>query len=189
MFSGPEYFVEVITIAGQHQPLAVTQKVLGGESGLVEMGQIQTANIDSDTKEVLFEATCKLLDAVNLRFGLSHTEIILQNGTPKVVESHGRVGGDRIADLLGFTTGYNAFERLGAALVHGEFLPIRPSTRSCRVDFVDLRDYTGSDQEWVDQKLSKPNVLSAEVWKSADERGPIWCSSDRHAFTLSVFDQ
>ncbi len=32
LFSGSEFSVEVMTIDGQHQPLAVTQKVLGGDS-------------------------------------------------------------------------------------------------------------------------------------------------------------
>lgn len=187
-FFGPEYSVEAITIDGQHQPLAVTEKILGGESGVIEIGQVQPANIEASTKELLFEVTTNLLDAVGLNFGLSHTEIILEKYTPKIVESHGRVGGDRIADLLRFTTGYDAFERLGAAIATGKFLPIEPIASSCRVDFVDLSDYQESDLEWKDKALSDPNVRLAEVLKPAECRGRIWCSADRHAFTLSVFD-
>lgn len=69
------------------------------------------------------DATSRLLDIVGLNL-LCHTEIILESGVPKIVESHGRVGGDRIADLLRFTTGHDAFERLGAAIVTGKLLPL-----------------------------------------------------------------
>lgn len=188
-FSGPEYSVEAITIDGKHQLLAVTEKILGGESGVVEIGQIQPANIDDSTKDLLFEATSNLLDAVGLNFGLSHTEIILEGDKPKIVESHGRVGGDRIADLLRFTTGHNAFERLGAAIDKGVFLPIEPIASGSRIDYVDLSDYLGSDQEWKDKALSDPNVHLAEVLRPAGSRGRIWCSADRHAFTISVFER
>ena len=78
-----------MTIDGQHQPLAVTQKVLGGESGVVEVGQIQPADIDEATRLCLMDAATSLLDTIQFRFGLSHTEIILDGDTPKIVESHG----------------------------------------------------------------------------------------------------
>ena len=188
-FSGSEFSVEVMTIDGQHQPLAVTQKVLGGESGVVEVGQIQPADIDEATRLCLMDAATSLLDTIQFRFGLSHTEIILDGDTPKIVESHGRVGGDRIADLLRFTTGYDAFERLGFAILKGQFLPIEPIASSSRIDFVNLMDYRGSDQEWKEALLSEPNVYSAEVMKPAGDRGPIWCSADRHAFVLSAFER
>lgn len=187
LFSGSEFSVEVMTIDGQHQPLAVTQKVLGGESEVVEVGQIQPANIDEATRIRLIEATTSLLDAIHFSFGLSHTEIIFDVDTPKIVESHGRVGGDRIADLMRFTTGHDAFERLAFAILKRQFLPIEPIASSSRIDFVNLMDYRGSDQEWKEELLSHPNVYSAEVIKPAGDRGPIWCSADRHAFVLSVF--
>ena len=62
-----------------------------------------------------------------------------------------------------------------------------PIASSSRIDFVNLMDYRGSDQEWKEELLSEPNVYSAEVIKPAGDRGPIWCSADRHAFVLSVF--
>lgn len=187
LFTGSEYSVEVVTIRGTHQPLAVTEKILGGESGVVEIGQVQPANIDNPTKELLFDTTCQLLDTVDFGFGLSHTEIILQNRIPKIVETHGRVGGDRIADLLGYTTGHNAFERLGHAISTGEFLPIEPKALSGRIDFIDLRDYQGTDQEWLAESNAKQNTVEAKVLKPKENRGEVWCSSDRHAFILSIY--
>lgn len=187
-FCGDEFSIEAITINGKHQPLAVTQKVLGGESGVVEIGQIQPADIGEESKVQLMEAATSLLDAINFRFGLSHTEIILSDGVPKIVESHGRVGGDRIADLLRFTTGHDAFEWLAFALSEERFLPIEPIAYSSRIDFVDLLDHQGSDQEWKDKLLCEPNVYSAEVLKPVGERGAIRCSADRHAFVISVFE-
>lgn len=188
LFSGPEYSVEVLTINGKHQALAVTEKILGGESGVVEIGQLQPATISDSVKKILFDATFELLDAVDIRFGLSHTEIILQGQVPKIVESHGRVGGDRIADLLRYTTGFDAFTRLAHALSTEDFLPIEPQYSWSRIDFIDLRACELSDEEWMNKTLSEPNIVQAKILKSAQERGPICCSSDRHAFKISVSD-
>lgn len=184
LFVGSEFSVEVLTINGVHQPLAVTEKILGGESGLVEMGQIQPARISTTIRELLFEVTCQLLNGVRFRYGLSHTEIILQDGVPKIVETHGRVGGDRIADLLRYTSGHNAFERLAYAIRTDSFLPARPTGARASINYYDLRDYEGSDQEWLSAALDSPRVIEATVLKTAAERGPIRCSADRHAFVI-----
>lgn len=63
-FVGPEFSVESISWAGDHQPLVVTEKTTGGTSGLVETGHRQPAQITEETRDRLFDATRTILDHV-----------------------------------------------------------------------------------------------------------------------------
>lgn len=188
LFTGKEYSVEVLSIDGIHQPLAVTEKILGGVSGLVEVGQLQPARIDEEVRQLLFDATSELLTVAGIEFGLSHTEIILQEGQPKIVESHGRVGGDRIADLLAYTTGTDAFTRLAHAVAYKKFLPIEPKAKEARIDYVDLHDVNMTDFAWIDRTLDEPDVVKVRILKARADRGDITCSADRHAFVIKVVE-
>lgn len=187
-FIGKEYSVESLTINARHQNLAVTEKVLGGCSGLVEVGQIQPASLTDKEKQSLFEATNSILDIVGYSFGLSHLEFILHDGQPKLVEAHGRVGGDRIADLLSYSTGASAFERLFVALKDNAFIPVVDAKNISKIEFVDLSDWQHSDEEWIEKITAKPDVIKASILKPAGMRNEIWKSSDRHAFFISVSD-
>jgi hypothetical protein len=185
-FSGPEYSVETMTWNGVHHPLVVTAKTIGGGSGLVETGQRQPARLSQDHTQRLFAAAAEVLSAVDYTYGLSHIEFILQDGSPKLVEAHGRVGGDRIADLMQWSIGISGFEALFRAYRDDFVTPADPTGMEAAIEFVDLRTWTRSDEDWTDIVTGLEGVVETAILRGRDERSEILSSSDRHAHVVII---
>ncbi|TQM85251.1 biotin carboxylase [Saccharothrix saharensis] len=122
---GPEISVEAFSQDGVHTVVALTDKVLG--TGFVEVGHAVPATLTEPTRRRVRELTTALLDAVGLVEGPSHTEIKLTGRGPRIVESHNRVGGDFIPDLVRLVHGVD-LQRLAVGVPLG-LVPWRPGPR------------------------------------------------------------
>ncbi len=109
--SGREFSVESFSENNQHRVLSITEKFIDSSS-FVEKGHLMPARITSEEWQSITDYVVKVLSAIELQDGPSHTEIILSatDGTPCLIETHTRPGGDRITDLLTHVTGYDVFE-------------------------------------------------------------------------------
>ncbi|MFF5333240.1 ATP-grasp domain-containing protein [Streptomyces sp. NPDC013181] len=96
--TGHEVSVEGFSADGRHTVVAVTDKLLG--TGFVEAGHSVPARVDERTREEIAELTVRLLDAVGLVEGPSHTEIMITPDGLRIIESHNRAGGDNIPELV-----------------------------------------------------------------------------------------
>ncbi|HET6989498.1 MAG TPA: ATP-grasp domain-containing protein, partial [Kribbella sp.] len=126
---GPEISVETLTFDGRHVVVAVTDKELGGP-GFVELGHSQPSRCSAETLREVTRLVTDFLDAVGLRSGPGHTEVKLTSRGPRIVESHNRIGGDRINDLAEIVYGVD-MERyaLGAGFGVVEPLTTSPEPR------------------------------------------------------------
>ncbi|WP_326699990.1 ATP-grasp domain-containing protein [Streptomyces sp. NBC_01754] len=95
---GPEFSVESLSFDGRHVPLAVTEKATHGN--FVESGHALPARLAEPETAALLACVTDFLNAVDLRHGPAHTEVKLTARGPRVIESHGRPGGDRIMELV-----------------------------------------------------------------------------------------
>ena len=104
---GKEYSVECISYDGKHNLLAITEKFTTGSPNFIETGHFEPAPLDEGTVANVRNTVYKALDALEIRNGASHSEIMIQeNGTIKIVEIGGRMGGDCIgSSLVELTTG------------------------------------------------------------------------------------
>ncbi len=127
---GPEISVETLSFDGRHVVVAVTDKELGGPGGFVEIGHSQPSGHPGETLREVTQLVTDFLDAVGLRNGPGHTEVKLTSRGPRIVESHNRIGGDRINDLAEIAYGVD-MERyaLGAGLGVVEPLTRSPEPR------------------------------------------------------------
>lgn len=183
-FVGSEFSVESISWGGEHQPLVVTEKTTGGTSGLVETEHQQPAQIPNEHRDRLFDAARTVLDHAGYQAGLSHIEFILEEGQPRLIEAHGRVGGDHIADLMKWSVGATAFEMLFHTFQSRHLPESELSGEYAAVFFPDLRPWPHTDQQWIDLMRQNSNVQEAEILKEKDKRGDILCSADRHAYVI-----
>ncbi|MGW1342704.1 ATP-grasp domain-containing protein [Kribbella sp. NPDC002412] len=94
---GPEISVETLSFDGRHVVVAVTDKETG--PGFVELGHSQPSGHPAETLREVTELVTEFLGAVGLQNGPGHTEVKLTSRGPRIIESHNRVGGDRINDL------------------------------------------------------------------------------------------
>lgn len=104
---GQEYSVECVSWQGKHHFLAVTQKYTSGPPHFIETAHLEPAMLaESDLcsiRNVVFHA----LDTLKIKNGASHSEVkISPDGTIKIIEIGGRMGGDCIgSDLVYLSTG------------------------------------------------------------------------------------
>ena len=106
---GDEYSVETISWKGNHQLLAITEKVTTGVPNFVEIAHHQPAILPSSLFENIKNLTFQALTALDIQFGAAHTEIkVNYNEEVYFIEVGARMGGDFIgSDLVSISTEYD----------------------------------------------------------------------------------
>ncbi|MFJ4867405.1 ATP-grasp domain-containing protein [Streptomyces sp. NPDC088757] len=94
---GPEYSVESFSFDGRHSIVAITEKYTWG---VVEAAHALPARLSADSEREVAAYVRSFLTAMGLRDGLAHTEIKITAKGPRVIESHNRIAGERIPDLV-----------------------------------------------------------------------------------------
>ncbi|MCS1352616.1 ATP-grasp domain-containing protein [Mechercharimyces sp. CAU 1602] len=102
---GIEVSVESFSFNGKHMVLAITDKVLF--PNFVERGHAMPSLLPSRVQYQIIEYVKSFLDLVGLQEGPSHTELFLTPEGPRIVESHNRLGGDKINELYKYAYGEN----------------------------------------------------------------------------------
>jgi biotin carboxylase len=101
---GAEYSVEALTHNGVHHMFAVTEKFTDPASK-VELGHVVPARLPREDEQRVIEHVRDALTALGVRFGITHTEVILGTDGPLIVETHLRGAGDEIIHLVQDATG------------------------------------------------------------------------------------
>ncbi|NGP76678.1 ATP-grasp domain-containing protein, partial [Balneolaceae bacterium YR4-1] len=119
---GREFSVEFISFKGEHEFLAITDKVTTGAPYFVEIEHHQPAAISDQIKEKIIAEVQKSLKCLNLVNGASHSEVLLtKDGEVKVVEIAGRMGGELIGShMVPLATGVD-FVKAVVKVALGEF--------------------------------------------------------------------
>ncbi len=181
---GPEISVETFSFAGRHVVLAHTAKEK--TASFVEIGHSQPASLDARVAEQVRDLVFAMLDAVGLRDGPAHTEVILTPDGPRLVESHARRGGDRITDLTyqayGIDTDALTFQwHAGLA----EPITAGPARCGAAIRFLTATPGVVESVDGVEQVRSDPDVVDVRVNVApGDVVAPIAWSYDRSGLLL-----
>ncbi len=109
--NGPEVSVETLTIDGMCHVIQITDKLTTGVPHFVEMGHSQPADFSHEMAEQIRNIAGAANKAIGILNGPSHTEIIITDEGPKIVELGARLGGDCITThLVPLSTGVNMVE-------------------------------------------------------------------------------
>ena len=119
---GYEVSVETISWKGNHYILAITDKKTTGEPFFVEIEHHQPSQLPMHMIDRIKVETVRLLNALNINFGASHSEfIITKDDHIYSIEVGGRMGGDFIgSDLVRLSTGFD-FVKAVVEVALGEF--------------------------------------------------------------------
>jgi len=106
---GDEVSVEAISWKGEHFILTITDKITTGAPNFVELAHHQPSRLSLEIQEKIKSETIKCLNALNIKFGASHSEFkITADGDVYVIEVGARMGGDFIGShLVALSTGYD----------------------------------------------------------------------------------
>ena len=123
---GQEYSVECISYKGKHSFLAMTHKYTTGAPHFIETGHLEPAPVDDEIKQRVQEVVFHALDTLGICNGASHSELkIAEDGTIRIIEIGGRMGGDCIgSDLVFYSTGID-FVRAVIQVACGEAPDLR----------------------------------------------------------------
>jgi len=119
---GTEYLIDSYSVEGKHGLVDVCQytKVQRGDS----LGVYDLVNFlapDRTVMEVLWPYATRVLDALGIRNGCAHTEVIVTADGPLLVEVGARPAGGGHQMISTLATGSNHIMRTVAHRVHGEF--------------------------------------------------------------------
>ena len=109
--NGPEVSVETLTTDGECHVIQITDKMTTGSPHFVETGHSQPTMLPYETVGKIKQITKDANKAVGITNGPSHTEIIVTEDGPKIVELGARLGGDCITThLVPLSTGIDMVE-------------------------------------------------------------------------------
>ncbi|MEU6084097.1 ATP-grasp domain-containing protein [Streptomyces sp. NPDC047108] len=107
--TGPQYSVECFSELGEHEVVAVTRKFSDPVS-LVELGHVMPAPLPPETGDAIRAYVVAVLGALGVEYGPTHTEVVLTEAGPRIIETHLRVGGDEIWNMVTDATGVDLVE-------------------------------------------------------------------------------
>ncbi len=177
--TGREFSVETLSFDGEHVVAAITEKFVG--PSFVEVGHLVPARVSPAEAAELRRAALALLDAVGLRDGAAHTEIRLGPEGARVIESHTRVGGDRINELVRISWGVDMIAAAVAWMLLRQrpHIPAGPRAAACIRYFTPLPG-TVTRMTGAGEVRRHPSVVELEITaRTGDVIGPVEQSADR----------
>lgn len=179
--TGKEISIETISWKGKHYILAITDKVTTDAPYFVELEHHQPALLSSAIQEKVSALTINALNALNIQYGASHTEIkITPNNELYIIEVGARMGGDFIGStLVQLSTGYDYLKGvIDIALGHFE-TPILQQNKFSGIYFLSKEtEYLKS----IIQENHLPECYESEITKS--ELTYAKDSSDRSGYLI-----
>jgi len=179
--TGQEYSVECISWQGKHHFLTLTKKYTTGAPHFVETGHLEPAPVLESTLEEIKAVTYHALDSLKIRNGASHTELkITENGTIKLIEIGGRMGGDCIgSDLVQLSTGIDFVRAvIEIALDQEPILQKKSSGTAAAIRFIcseedilALKEVKGQHPEYIVREECSQNPFNIKIIDSASRPG------------------
>lgn len=178
---GKEYSCECISFRGKHHMLAITEKFTTGSPHYIETGHLEPAPLDSEVQDKVQEEVFRVLDALEIQYGASHTEFkINNNGDISVIEAGARMGGDCIgSDLVYLSTG-NDFLKMVIDVACGkvpELVEKEPRQTAAVRFFLSTADKQAYDR-------IKDELTITDVALEGDMESPVVDSSSRYGYFI-----
>ena len=190
--TGEEISVDAVITGGRVTPLFVARKVVGFPPYAEEVGHFVSADDELLTDPVLTELLQQSHQALGVKDGWTHSEFMLTDSGPKVIEINGRLGGDMIPKLGMLATGINPGVTAARAVcgLPVQTEPTRRQTAGVRFFYVEKEDSEIVDVAFDTDKLPETVREAVAVAKpgaivSPPPKGTAW---GRVAFAIAVAD-
>jgi cysteine synthase A len=108
---GPEFSVELFGRSGRTDLVGVTRKSVTGGPHFVEHRHLFPAPLDPAVTDALADAARQAVRAAGMTLGATHTEVVLTDDGPAVVEVNPRLAGGMIPELIRLATGVELLEQ------------------------------------------------------------------------------
>lgn len=183
---GPEVSVETLTVNGECNVIQITDKITTGAPHFVEMGHTQPSQLSDAIKREIAQVAKAANRAIGITNGPSHTEIIVTDEGPKIVELGARLGGDCITThLVPLSTGVNMVECC-IKIALGEVPDINPTiSKVSAIRYFTQNSGIIKKVVGIDEATQIDGVKQISMVHSVGERlNAIENSSDRIGFVV-----
>lgn len=105
---GREFSIEAFSFDGQHMIAGINEETNAEKNVFTEFLEIahqMPADLPEEDREAIGAFVRRVLDGLGITDGPTHTEIILTKDGPRLIETHTRIAGDHLTDLVQMTTG------------------------------------------------------------------------------------
>jgi biotin carboxylase len=160
--NGPEVSVECLVHDGAVGFLNVTGKLVADQRFPVELGHVVPAALDRRVDAALRRSVAELVAAIGYRSGILHSEWILVDGVPHLVECAGRLPGDRIDSLIDLAYGRRLVPGWLSVLA-GIPMPPLPAASAAAVRFVTAPPGEVVAVTGVDEARALPWVVEVDI--------------------------
>lgn len=178
---GPEYSVESFSFAGRHVVVAITEKFTD-PGHFAELGHAVPARLESRTEEQVRAGVSRFLDLMGIEDGVCHTEVRIGRHGMRVIESHNRIAGDAIPELVESAYGIDLTTlALGWPFGLVDELPDRPVAHAgASVRVLVAEGGRVESVEGVEEALRRDGVLDVRISaKPGDSVRPVRDNWDR----------
>jgi biotin carboxylase len=177
---GEEVSVECISWQGNHYILAITDKVTTGEPNFVELEHHQPSRLKKEVLKSVRMQTNRALDALQIKFGASHSEFkITKDGEVYIIEVGARMGGDFIGShLVALSTGYEFLKGVIEVALNQFTKPIVTNKMYAGVYFLSKQN--AIIKPW----FLKDNIFDVEKKMFSENIVPIKFSNDRSGYLI-----
>lgn len=185
--NGLEVSVETITVNGECHVIQITDKITTGSPHFVEMGHAQPSQLDSATKEKISIVAKMANKAIGITNGPSHTEIIVTENGPKIVELGARLGGDCITThLVPLSTGVDMVESC-IKIALGEAPDITAKfARGAAIRYITCKSGRIKEIFGIDAARLENGIRQVSLVRNVGDIVPqIKSSSDRPGFVIA----
>lgn len=191
VMEGPEVSVEALTVNGETAILAITDKIVCKRPWFVEIGHVEPSRLPQEVKEQIIKITKQAIDAVHLQNGPSHTEIIVTEHGPRIVEIAARLGGDFITSaLVPLSTGVSMV-RESVRLSMGEHVSVKKKwDKGAAIRFFTAgEDATFLRAEGMQEVQAAEGIIEARLYIQPGEKvHALRSSSDRIGHIIACGD-
>lgn len=185
--TGPEFSVETLSVDGTHHLLAVTRKLTTGPPHFIEIGHTMPAQLAPDDQERVAGLVRAALTATGQQWGPCHTEVILTDRGPTLVEINPRVGGDRIWEMVSIATGVDLCSASAFALGAGSPPMAGGWKAGSAVRFLTAEPGVVEGVDGVDVALALDGVLRVGDLPAVGATvRPLRSSTDRVGYVLAA---
>ncbi|PFN98054.1 hypothetical protein COJ85_21255 [Bacillus sp. AFS076308] len=164
--AGKEFSVEAFSENGIHKIMCITEK-FKEEQHFVEVGhRLPYQGVYSDYERSIHEFVQHALTSIGITHGPSHTEIILTIDGPKIIETHTRLGGDYIPELINMASGVDlldlwAKQAMGESIINE--IPQTPNMKKSAAIWYGTPSTSGLVKEIIGEEEAKSTAGVARV--------------------------
>ncbi|MCK0473714.1 ATP-grasp domain-containing protein [Halalkalibacter sp. APA_J-10(15)] len=97
---GTEVSVESVSFNGETTILGITDKSITGTPYFIENGHMFPAQLSEELQETVTQFVKDALDAVGFDHGIAHTEVMITDEGPRIIEINPRTAGNYIVELI-----------------------------------------------------------------------------------------